>query len=88
MEYVQVGQHIQVSHSLLHTLLTLLTATPPSSSKLLIVGTMSVLDEVSLQEPVALGLPELFAQQQLVPLLGPEEARLFIAAKNIRRLVL
>ena len=87
VEYVQVGQHLQVSHTLLHTLLTLLTATPPSGTRLLLVGTMTVPEEVSLGEPASLGLPELFGHHQLVPLLGAEEVKVFVAARNIRRLV-
>lgn len=85
VEYVQVGQHLQVSHGLLHALFTLLTTTPPSSAKLMLVATITCSDEASLQDPTSLGLPDLFAQHQFVPLLGPDEARLFIAARNIKR---
>lgn len=83
-----MGQQIQVSHGHLHTLFTLLTTTPPSSAKLMIIATMTAPEQAnSLQEATALGLPELFAQHQFVPLLGPEEAKLFIAARNIRRYI-
>ena len=78
VEYVQVGNQIQVSHSLLHTLFT---TTHPSSTKLMVIGTMTTVDEVALDDPSTLGLPKLFTQHQLVPLLGPDEAR------NIHRYV-
>ncbi len=85
VEFVQIGQHIQTSHSLLHTLYTLLTTTPPAGTKLMIIATMTTTNQLGLEDPASLGLPQLFAQHQYVPLLGPDEARLFIAAKNIAR---
>ena len=85
MEFVQVGQHLQVSHSLLHALFTLLTTTPPSQAKLMVVATLTCAEEALLQDPTSLGLPDLFDQHQFVPLLGPGEARQFITARNIRR---
>lgn len=85
VEYIQVGHQIQVSHSLLHTLFTLLTTTPPSGAKLMVVSTMTLAEQGQLEEPLSLGLPELFTQHMFVPLLGPEEAKVFIAARNIHR---
>lgn len=84
VEYIQVGQQLQVSHSLLHTLFTLLTTTPPSNAKLMLVATMTC-TENTLHDYTSLGLPDLFAQHEMVPLLGPEEAKRFIAARNIRK---
>lgn len=85
VEFVQVGQHIQTSHSLLHTLFTLLTTTPTAGTKLMIIATMTATDQAALEDTASLGLPQLFAQHQYVPLLGPEEARIFITARNVKR---
>ena len=86
VEFTQVGSLIQISHHVLHTLTTLLTLTPPSTSKLLVIGTMTVPEGVaSLEEPFALNLPELFTQHFNVPLLDSESVLGFISARNIYR---
>ena len=51
----------------------------------MVIATMTATDEVALGDPASLGFPQLFEQHQYVPLLGPEEASLFIAARNINR---
>ena len=57
----------------------------PAGTKLLVVGTMAVTDSAGLEEPSALGLPELFTQQHFVPLLDTKSATTFISARNIHR---
>ena len=54
----------------------------------MVVSTMTLAEQGQLEEPLSLGLPELFTQHMFVPLLGPEEAKVFIAARNIHRFVL
>ena len=85
MEFVQVGPQLQVSHQLLHTINTLLTTTPPVTSKLLVIGTMILPDADSLDEPAALNLPDLFLQHQFVPLLDAQGVMAFINSRNIHR---
>ena len=58
---------------------------PLAGTKLLVVGTMAVTDGAGLEEPSALGLPELFTQQHFVPLLDTKSATTFISARNIHR---
>ena len=85
VEFVQVGPQLQVSHQLLHTINTLLTTTPPVTSKLLVIGTMILPDADSLDEPAALNLPDLFLQHQFVPLLDAQGVMAFINSRNIHR---
>lgn len=85
MEFVQVGPQLQISHQLLHAINTLLTTTPPATSKLLVVGTMTLPDADALEEPAALNLPELFLQHQYVPLLDAQGVMTFISSRNIHR---
>ena len=53
----------------------------------MIIATMTAADEAELEDPASLGLPQLFERHHHVPLLGPEEASLFITARNIKRSV-
>ena len=85
MEFIQVGSQLQISHQLLHAINTLLSTTTPSSSKLLVIGTMTLSDTDALDQPAALNLPELFLQHQFVPLLDVQGVMTFIASRNIHR---
>jgi len=46
---------------------------------------MTMADYAGLEDPSALGLPELFVQQHFVPLLDTKGTASFIAARNIHR---
>lgn len=70
---------------MLHSINTLLTTTPPPNSKLLVVGTMTLPEAATLDEPAALNLPELFLQHQFVPMLDAKSVLTFIASRNIHR---
>ena len=85
VEFIQVGSQLQISHPLLHTINTLLSTTPPPTSKVLVVGTMTLPDAAALDEPAALNLPELFLRHQFVPLLDSHSVMTFIASRNIHR---
>lgn len=87
VEFVTVGSQISVSHSILHAINTLLTATPPQGSKVLVIGTMTADDAQSLEDtPASLGLPQLFLRQFHVPLLDPPSVLALLSARNIHRL--
>lgn len=85
VECVAVAQQLHVTHHLLHTLSTLLTSTPPHGTKLLVIGTITLSDDMSLEESLALGFPELFTKHEFVSLMDTEDIRTFISARNIRR---
>ena len=87
IEFVPIGTQYQASHSLLHTLTTLLSTPPPASAKVLVIGTMTLNEEDELDEPLTFNLPELFSQHQFVPLLGAQSALSFVGAKNVHRWV-
>jgi vesicle-fusing ATPase len=86
VEYMKVGSQITVSHELLHTVTTLLTGTLPAGVKLLVVGTLTVDDGVSMEGAEFLGLPDLFSQHYHVPLLDHASSLTFLNARNIHKL--
>lgn len=85
VETIVVGDQLHVSHQLLHTLTTHLTATPPPGAKLLIIGTMTVPSETSLDLPSSLGFPDLFNQREYVSLMQTKDIVTFINARNIHK---
>ncbi len=85
IEFVPIGNQLQASHHLLHTLTTLLATPLPAGAKVLVIGTMTLSERGALEEPLTFNLPELFNQHQFVPLLDSDSALYFIAAKNIHR---
>lgn len=96
-----MASQISVSHVLMHTITTLLTATPPTGTsspslalihtnsipgaKILVLGTMTLGDDNSLDDHSALNLPSLFMAHLKVPLLDVKGISAFLTAKNIHR---
>ena len=88
VEMVSLGDQLHVSHHLLHTLTAHLTAVTPPNTKLLIIGTMTLPSETSLDEPSALGLTDYFNQREYVALMEAKDIQTFILARNIHRCVI
>lgn len=57
----------------------------PPGVKLLVVGTLTVEDGVSLEGPEFLGLPDLFLQHHHIPLLDHSATLTFLNARNIHK---
>ena len=85
VEMIMVGDQVHVSHQLLHTLTTHLTATPPPGAKLLIIGTVTLPSETSLELPQSLGFPDLFNQREYVSLMQIKDIKTFVKARNIHK---
>ena len=60
-------------------------APPTSGVRLLVVGTLTVEDGVSVEKAEFLGLPDLFSQHHHVPLLDHASALTFLNARNIHK---
>ena len=54
-------------------------------ARVLVVGTLTVEEGQSLEDPEFLGLPQLFLQHQYIPLLDTSSTLTFLDAKNIHR---
>ena len=60
---------------------------PSSGVKVLVVGTLTVEDGLSVESPEFLGLPDLFLQHYHVPLLDHSATLTFLNARNIHKYI-